>query len=71
MLSEERICRRGMLNPSVVTQMIRDNETREKDYTLQLSGLLTLELWHQVSRERQFSQNKFQREQCVFADAAG
>lgn len=52
MLSEERIRRRGILNPAVVSQMIRDNETGEKDYTLQLWGLLTLELWHQVFVEQ-------------------
>jgi len=48
MLSEERIRRRGLLNAAAVTQMIRDNETGERDYTLQLWGLLTLELWHQA-----------------------
>lgn len=52
MLSEERIRSRGILNPTVVSQMIRDNETGEKDYTLQLWGLLTLELWHQVFVEQ-------------------
>lgn len=52
MLSEDRIRRRGILNPSVVAQMIRSNETGEKDYTLQLWGLLTLELWHQTFVEQ-------------------
>jgi asparagine synthase (glutamine-hydrolysing) len=48
MLSEDRIRRRGLLKPATVTRMIRDNETGERDYTLPLWGLLTLELWHQA-----------------------
>ena len=48
MLSEDRIRRRGLLKPAAVTRMIRDNETGERDYTLPLWGLLTLELWHQA-----------------------
>jgi asparagine synthase (glutamine-hydrolysing) len=48
MLSEERVRRRGLFDATAVTQMIRDNETGERDYTLQLWGLLTLELWHQA-----------------------
>ena len=52
MLSEDRIRRRGLFDASTVTQMIRDNETGERDYTLQLWGLLTLELWHQAFMEQ-------------------
>lgn len=52
MLSEERVRRRGLFNPAAVTKMIRDNETGQRDYTLQLWGLLTLELWHQVFIEQ-------------------
>lgn len=48
MLSEDRVRRRGLFDATAVTQMIRDNETGERDYTLQLWGLLTLELWHQA-----------------------
>ena len=32
--------------------MIRDNQTGERDYTLQLWGLLSLELWHQAFMEQ-------------------
>jgi asparagine synthase (glutamine-hydrolysing) len=46
LLSEDRVRRRGLLDPTAVTRMIRDNETNERDYTLQLWSLLTLELWH-------------------------
>ena len=52
MLSEDRIRRRGLFDASTVTQMIRDNEKGERDYTLQLWGLLTLELWHQAFMEQ-------------------
>jgi asparagine synthase (glutamine-hydrolysing) len=48
MLSEDRMRRRGLLEPRAVTRMIHDNETGERDYTLPLWGLLTLELWHQA-----------------------
>jgi asparagine synthase (glutamine-hydrolysing) len=48
MLSEDRVRRRGLLKPAAVTRMIRDNEAGERDYTLPLWGLLTLELWHQA-----------------------
>ena len=48
LLSEDRIRRRGLLDPAAVTQMIRDNETGKRDLTLPLWGLLTLELWHQA-----------------------
>ena len=47
MLSEERVRRRGLFDAAAVSRMIRDNESGERDYTLQLWGLLTLELWHQ------------------------
>jgi asparagine synthase (glutamine-hydrolysing) len=52
MLSEERVRRRGLFNATTVTKMIRDNQTGERDYTLQLWGLLSLELWHQAFREQ-------------------
>lgn len=52
MLSEDRVRRRGLFDATAVTKMIRDNETGERDYTLQLWGLLTLELWHQAFVEQ-------------------
>jgi asparagine synthase (glutamine-hydrolysing) len=48
MLSEDRVRRHGLFEPAVVTQMIRDNSTGERDYTLQLWGLLSFELWYQA-----------------------
>jgi len=48
MLSEERVRRRGLFNAAAVSRMIGDNEKGERDYTLQLWGLLTFELWHQA-----------------------
>jgi asparagine synthase (glutamine-hydrolysing) len=52
MLSEERVRRRGLFDAAAVSRMIRDNESGERDYTLQLWGLLTLELWHQTFVEQ-------------------
>jgi asparagine synthase (glutamine-hydrolysing) len=52
LLSEDRVRRRGIFDATAVTQMIRDNETGQRDYTLQLWGLLTLELWHQAFVEQ-------------------
>jgi asparagine synthase (glutamine-hydrolysing) len=46
LLSEERVARRGLLNPRVVTRMIRDHESGAQDLPLQLWALLTLEVWH-------------------------
>jgi asparagine synthase (glutamine-hydrolysing) len=48
MLSEDRVRRRDLFDPRAVSRMIRENETGERDYTLQLWGLLTMELWHQA-----------------------
>jgi len=55
MLSEERIRRRGLFNPATVAQMIRENERGEREYTLQLWSLLSLELWHEAFIERRAS----------------
>src|SRR5438552_13622076 len=52
MLSEDRIRRRGLFDAPAITKMIRDNQTGERDYTLQLWGLLSLELWHQAFMEQ-------------------
>jgi asparagine synthase (glutamine-hydrolysing) len=48
MLSEERVRDRGLFDPAAVTEMIRANDRGEREYTLQLWSLLTLELWHQA-----------------------
>jgi asparagine synthase (glutamine-hydrolysing) len=45
LLSEETIRRRGLLDPSTVTAMVRQNQSGERDWTLQLWSLLTLEIW--------------------------
>jgi asparagine synthase (glutamine-hydrolysing) len=55
LLSEDRVRRRGILDPAAVTRMIRDNHTNERDYTLQLWSLLTLELWHMAFVDRKAS----------------
>ena len=52
MLSEERIRRRGLFDAATVTQMIRENERGEREYTLQLWSLLSLELWHEAFVEQ-------------------
>jgi asparagine synthase (glutamine-hydrolysing) len=58
MLAEQRIRRRGLFNPKTVSNMIRDNENGERDYTLQLWGLLTLELWYQIFAEQRSAVTK-------------
>lgn len=52
MLSEERIRRRGLFDAAAITKMIRENERGEREYTLQLWSLLSLELWHQAFVEQ-------------------
>jgi asparagine synthase (glutamine-hydrolysing) len=48
LLSPERVRRRNILEPDAVTRMIRANDAGERDYSLPLWSLLTLELWHQA-----------------------
>lgn len=48
LLSEERIRKRNLFNPAVIARMIRDNNTGAADYTAQIWGLLSLELWHET-----------------------
>ncbi len=48
MLSEQRIRRRGLFNPRSVTKLFRDNDAGERDNSLQLWALLSLELWQQA-----------------------
>src|SRR5271165_5289674 len=47
LLSPQRIRQGGILNPATVSRMMRENESGERDYTLQIWALLTLELWQQ------------------------
>lgn len=47
LLSPDRIRQRGILNPKTVARFLRQNESGERDYTLQLWALLTLEVWQQ------------------------
>jgi asparagine synthase (glutamine-hydrolysing) len=48
LLSEERLRTRGILNPTAVRQMVHQNTTGERDFTIQLWSLMTLELWQQA-----------------------
>jgi asparagine synthase (glutamine-hydrolysing) len=51
LLSPDRIRRRGILNPHTVARYRKENESGERDYTLQIWALLTLEVWQQVMVE--------------------
>jgi asparagine synthase (glutamine-hydrolysing) len=48
LLSEETIRRRGLLNPVVVREMVRQTGNGERDFTIRLWALMTLELWQQA-----------------------
>ncbi len=48
LLSEKRVRERGLLNPKEVTRILRANESGERDYTLPIWALLTLEIWLQT-----------------------
>jgi asparagine synthase (glutamine-hydrolysing) len=48
LLSEETIRRRGMLNPVAVREMVRQTTSGERDFTIRLWALMTLELWQQA-----------------------
>ena len=60
LLSEQRLRRRGLFNANAVAKMIRDNDEGRRDYTFQLWGLLSLELWHELFADgtRSVSQDK-------------
>ncbi len=47
LLSPDRVRQRGILNPKTVARFLRENASGERDYTLQLWALLTLEVWQQ------------------------
>jgi asparagine synthase (glutamine-hydrolysing) len=48
LLSEQRIRQRGIFDPAGVEKILRENDSGERDNSLQLWALLTLELWHQA-----------------------
>jgi asparagine synthase (glutamine-hydrolysing) len=48
LLSEETIRRRGMLNPAAVREMASQTMSGERDFTIRLWALMTLELWQQA-----------------------
>ncbi|MDH5397932.1 MAG: asparagine synthase (glutamine-hydrolyzing), partial [Cyclobacteriaceae bacterium] len=45
LLSEDTLKKRGMFNPAMVQQMIKDNKSGRHDFAYQLYELLTIELW--------------------------
>lgn len=48
LLSEERIKRRGYLNPAYVQKIIADDRTGQQDNAHRIWALLTLEMWFQI-----------------------
>jgi asparagine synthase (glutamine-hydrolysing) len=48
LLSEETVRRRGLLNPVAVSEMVRRTMNGERDFTIRLWALMTLELWQQA-----------------------
>jgi asparagine synthase (glutamine-hydrolysing) len=48
LLSEKRVRERGLFRPDFVAKMVDENRSGQRDYTLQLWSLLTLELWQQI-----------------------
>jgi asparagine synthase (glutamine-hydrolysing) len=52
MISETRIRRRGLFNPASVAELLRDNDSGDRDNSLQLWALLTLELWQEAFVDR-------------------
>lgn len=47
-LSEENICKTGLLDPPTVTLLINDHMTGKKDYSLQIWSILSLECWYRM-----------------------
>ncbi len=56
LLSESTLRRRGILNPAAVREMVRQNTAGERDFTIQLWSLMTLELWQQAHMDRMSEQ---------------
>ncbi len=48
LLSPERVRRRGLFNPAVISNFIEMNNSGKRDYTMQLWALLSLELWQET-----------------------
>lgn len=48
LLSEPNLRRRAILNPVRVRQMVHENSTGARDFTIQLWSLMTLELWQRA-----------------------
>lgn len=48
LLSKTRVRHRGYFDPAMVTQLIQRHSSGSRDYTYQLWGLLTFELWLQT-----------------------
>ncbi len=52
LLSPERIQQRGFFNPAYVAQLLHEHDTSIADHSLQLWGLVSLELWQQQFLDR-------------------
>jgi asparagine synthase (glutamine-hydrolysing) len=48
LLSERRITQRGLLRPEAVRQLVAEQRSGRRDWSMQIWQLLTLELWHQA-----------------------
>lgn len=46
-LSPERLRRRGLFNPAFVERMLNEHDQQVADHSLQIWGLLSVELWQQ------------------------
>lgn len=47
LLTESRICARGLFRPEAVCRMVREHRSGRRDWSMQIWQLLTLELWTQ------------------------
>jgi asparagine synthase (glutamine-hydrolysing) len=52
LLSEQALRKRGVFDPALVTQLIRDHDARRIDATDRLLALLNLEIWWRVFVDR-------------------
>lgn len=47
LLAPDTVRRRGLFNPAYVAQLLHEHEQRSADHSLQIWGLISLELWQQ------------------------
>lgn len=66
MLSPETVMKRGLFNPTFVTRLLDEHETRFADHGALIWGLISLELWYRIYIDTP-ARNQFRNTKTVIA----